>query len=61
MSDLAGSLPIIVIAICVTIYYIMKLRYHDVAKEIEKLGELKEKGLLTDDEFHERKKKLLKS
>jgi hypothetical protein len=30
-----------------------------VAEELSKLAELKEKGILTDDEFKEQKKKLL--
>ena len=32
----------------------------ELADDITKLGELKEKGLLTDEEFNEQKKKLLK-
>ena len=43
------------------LYHIVKLRYSDVARDIAKLGELKEKGLLTEEEFERRKKKILES
>ncbi len=62
MDNIASSLAICVIAICVTIGYIYKLKYSqfdDVADEIEKLSKLKENGHLTEEEFIKRKKKLL--
>ena len=35
-------------------------KYNSLVDELTKLGELKEKGLLTEEEFNEQKKKLLK-
>ena len=37
-----------------------KVKYNSIVDELTKLGELKEKGLLTEEEFNEQKKKLLK-
>ena len=61
MDNWALSVTIIAIAICTTIYYVTRLRLSNPAGEIEKLGELKEKGLLTEQEFEKRKRKILKS
>ena len=38
MEELADELAIIVIAICLTVYHIVKLRYSDVVRDIAKLG-----------------------
>ena len=37
-----------------------KSEYNSIIDDLTKLGELKEKGLLTEEEFNEQKKKLLK-
>ena len=55
----ADNVMFMVIAICVTVYYIVKLKRTDAAREIEKLGELKTKGLLTEEEFEKQKRKIL--
>ena len=59
MENWAECATIMVIAICVTVYQIVKLRCTDVAGEPERLAELKTKGLLTNDEFEKRKRKIL--
>ena len=61
MGELLTAFPIIVIAICLTVYHIVKLKHSDAARDIAKLGELKEKGLLTEEEFERKKKKILES
>ena len=59
MNNWPATIEISVIAVCVAVYYVMKLRRPSVASEIEKLAGLKAKGLLTDEEFEEQKRKLL--
>lgn len=59
MNDWAPAAATAVIAICITVYYVAKLKRPSVASEIEKLAELKGKGLLSDQEFEKQKKKLL--
>ncbi len=61
MPNTSDDIFLIVVALCITTYYIYKLKRTDIPSEIERLGELKNKGLLTDDEFAKRKAKLLKS
>jgi hypothetical protein len=60
-SDWAPAVTIMVIAICVTTYYIVKVKHTDSAREIEKLAELKTKGLLTEEEFTKQKQKILEN
>ena len=58
-SDWAPAVTIMVIAICVATYYITKVKHTDKGREIEKLAELKAKGLLTEEEFTKQKQKIL--
>lgn len=58
-SDWALAVTIIGIAICVTTYYIVKVKHTDTSREIEKLAELRAKGLLTEEEFNNQKQKIL--
>lgn len=59
MNDWAPGVTVMVIAVCVTIYHIAKLKRPDTTKQIAKLAELKEKGLLTEEEFTKEKRKIL--
>jgi len=60
-SDWAFTVMVIGVAICVAAYYIVKVKHTDTAREIEKLAELKAKGVLTEEEFTKRKQKILES
>ena len=60
MEELATALAVIVIAICLTVFHVIKLKSYDVAEEIRKLAELEKEGYLTQEEFEQRKTKLLK-
>lgn len=59
MIDWAPGVTLMVIAICMTVYHIAKLKRPDTTRQIEKLAELKEKGLLTEEEFTKEKRKIL--
>jgi uncharacterized membrane protein len=59
-SAWASAVTVIVIAICFAAYYITKIKHTDKAREIEKLGELKAKGLLTEEEFAKQKQKIFR-
>jgi hypothetical protein len=55
-----GHLEVIVLIICISAYFVIKLIRKERPDEIlGKLGELKEKGVLTQEEFDEKKKELL--
>ena len=58
-SDWAPAVTMMVIGICVAAYYITKVKHTDIVRDIEKLGELKAKGLLTEEEFTKQKRKIL--
>lgn len=60
MEDLPTALAVIVIAICLTVYHVIKLKSYDVAEEIRKLAALQKEGHLTREEFEQRKTKLLR-
>jgi uncharacterized membrane protein len=55
----ADSVMVMVIAVCLTVYFVAKLKRTDAARAIERLGELKAKGLLTEEEFETQKQKIL--
>jgi uncharacterized membrane protein len=50
---------VMVIAVCLTVSFVAKLKRTDAARAIERLGELKAKGLLTEEEFETQKQKIL--
>lgn len=56
MEYWALAVMVIGIAICVAASYIAKVKH---TGEIEKLAELKTKGLLTEEEFTKQKQKIL--
>jgi uncharacterized membrane protein len=55
----ADSVMVMVIAVCLTVIFVAKLKRTDAARAIERLGELKAKGLLTEEEFETQKQKIL--
>jgi hypothetical protein len=60
LTKLSGNLELVVLIICISAYYVIKLIRTERPSEIlGKLGELKEKGILTQEEFDTKKEELL--
>ena len=59
-GDWPNAIMWIGIAICITTYSITKIKHTDKTREIEKLAELKAKGILTEEEFTKQKQKILR-
>lgn len=63
MDKIGGDIIWIVAIICFTVYHIMKLRTkpnkYERYEELKTLNELREKGVITQEEFDEKKTELL--